>query len=90
MNKIFKYNEKGITLFSVIITIILMIILSGITIKSLQKKDILNVPNIVTEYSDNIISDTDEGVNTINNGIWTNVINQKGIEKPIGENGIRE
>lgn len=85
MKKNFKYNEKGITLFSLIITIIVMLIISGVTVKKLNKSQIMSSTNIIMDYSKNIVNETDSGVKTINNGKWSNVINQKGIEKPVGE-----
>lgn len=81
----FKYNEKGITLFALIITIIVMLIISGVTINKLNKSQITSSTNIVTGYSKNIVKDTDEGVKNVNNGQWGNVITSKGIEKPVGE-----
>ena len=81
----FKYNEKGITLFTLIITIIVMIIISGVTINKLNESQITSSTNIITGYSKNIVKDTDEGVKNVNNGQWGNVITSKGIEKPVGE-----
>lgn len=81
----FKYNEKGITLFALIITIIVMLIISGVTINKLNKSQITSSTNIVTGYSKNIVKDTDEGIKNVNNGQWGNVITSKGIEKPVGE-----
>ena len=81
----FKYNEKGITLFALIVTIIVMLIISGVTINKLNKSQITSSTNIVTGYSKNIVKDTDEGVKNVNNGQWGNVITSKGIEKPVGE-----
>lgn len=81
----FKYNEKGITLFSLIITIIVMLIISGVTINKLNESQITSSTNIITGYSKNIVKDTDEGVKDVNNGQWGNVITSKGIEKPVGE-----
>ncbi len=81
----FKYNEKGITLFALIITIIVMLIISGVTINKLNKSQITSSTNIITGYSKNIVKDTDEGVKNVNNGQWGNVITSKGIEKPVGE-----
>ena len=81
----FKYNEKGITLFALIITIIVMLIISGVTINKLNESQITSSTNIITGYSKNIVKDTDEGVKDVNNGQWGNVITSKGIEKPVGE-----
>ncbi len=81
----FKYNEKGITLFALIITIIVMLIISGVTINKLNKSQITSSTNIITGYSKNIVKDTDEGIKNVNNGQWGNVITSKGIEKPVGE-----
>lgn len=81
----FKYNEKGITLFTLIITIIVMIIISGVTINKLNESQITSSTNIITGYSKNIVKDTDEGIKNVNNGKWGNVITSKGIEKPVGE-----
>ena len=81
----FKYNEKGITLFALIVTIIVMLIISGVTINKLNESQITSSTNIITEYSKNIVEDTDEGVKNDNNGQWGNVITSKGIEKPVGE-----
>ena len=81
----FKYNEKGITLFTLIITIIVMLIISGVTINKLNKSQITSSTNIITGYSKNIVKDTDEGIKNVNNGQWGNVITSKGIEKPVGE-----
>lgn len=81
----FKYNEKGITLFTLIITIIVMIIISGVTINKLNESQITSSTNIITGYSKNIVKDTDEGIKNVNNGQWGNVITSKGIEKPVGE-----
>ena len=81
----FKYNEKGITLFALIVTIIVMLIISGVTINKLNKSQITSSTNIVTGYSKNIVKDTDEGIKNVNNGQWGNVITSKGIEKPVGE-----
>ena len=81
----FKYNEKGITLFALIITIIVMLIISGVTINKLNESQITSSTNIITGYSKNIVEDTDEGVKNVNNGQWENVITSKGIEKPVGE-----
>lgn len=81
----FKYNEKGITLFALIVTIIVMLIISGVTINKLNKSQITSSTNIITGYSKNIVKDTDEGVKNVNNGQWGNVITSKGIEKPVGE-----
>lgn len=81
----FKYNEKGITLFALIITIIVMLIISGVTINKLNESQITSSTNIITGYSKNIVKDTDEGVKNVNNGQWGNVITSKGIEKPVGE-----
>ena len=81
----FKYNEKGITLFTLIITIIVMLIISGVTINKLNESQITSSTNIITGYSKNIVKDTDEGVKNVNNGQWGNVITSKGIEKPVGE-----
>ena len=64
----FKYNEKGITLFSLIITIIVMLIISGVTINKLNESQITSSTNIITGYSKNIVKDTDEGVKDVNNG----------------------
>ena len=68
----FKYNEKGITLFALIVT-------------KLNESQITSSTNIITGYSKNIVEDTDEGVKNVNNGQWGNVITSKGIEKPVGE-----
>lgn len=81
----FKYNEKGITLFALIVTIIVMLIISGVTINKLNESQITSSTNIITGYSKNIVKDTDEGVKNVNNGQWGNVITSKGIEKPVGE-----
>lgn len=81
----FKYNEKGITLFALIVTIIVMLIISGVTINKLNKSQITSSTNIITGYSKNIVKDTDEGIKNVNNGQWGNVITSKGIEKPVGE-----
>lgn len=81
----FKYNEKGITLFALIITIIVMLIISGVTINKLNESQITSSTNIITGYSKNIVKDTDGGVKNVNNGQWGNVITSKGIEKPVGE-----
>ena len=81
----FKYNEKGITLFALIITIIVMLIISGVTINKLNKSQITSSTNIITGYSKNIVKDTDEGVKNVNNGQWGNVITSKGIENLVGE-----
>lgn len=81
----FKYNEKGITLFTLIITIIVMLIISGVTINKLNESQITSSTNIITGYSKNIVKDTDEGIKNVNNGQWGNVITSKGIEKPVGE-----
>ena len=81
----FKYKEKGITLFALIITIIVMLIISGVTINKLNESQITSSTNIITGYSKNIVEDTDEGVKNVNNGQWGNVITSKGIEKPVGE-----
>ena len=81
----FKYNEKGITLFALIVTIIVMLIISGVTINKLNESQITSSTNIITGYSKNIVKDTDEGVKNVNNGQWGNVITSKGIEKTIGE-----
>lgn len=81
----FKYNEKGITLFALIITIIVMLIISGVTINKLNKSQITSSTNIITGYSKNIVKDTDEGIKNVNNGQWGNVITSKGIEKPVGD-----
>ena len=81
----FKYKEKGITLFALIITIIVMLIISGVTINKLNESQITSSTNIITGYSKNIVKDTDEGVKNVNNGQWGNVITSKGIEKPVGE-----
>lgn len=81
----FKYNEKGITLFALIITIIVMLIISGVTINKLNESQITSSTNIITGYSKNIVKDTDEGIKNVNNGQWGNVITSKGIEKPVGE-----
>lgn len=81
----FKYDEKGITLFALIITIIVMLIISGVTINKLNESQITSSTNIITGYSKNIVKDTDEGVKDVNNGQWGNVITSKGIEKPVGE-----
>ena len=81
----FKYNEKGITLFALIITIIVMLIISGVTINKLNKSQITSSTNIITGYSKNIVKDTDEGIKNVNNGQWGNVITSKGIEKLVGE-----
>ena len=81
----FKYNEKGITLFTLIITIIVMIIISGVTINKLNESQITSSTNIISGYSKNIVKDTDEGIKNVNNGQWGNVITSKGIEKPVGE-----
>lgn len=81
----FKYNEKGITLFALIVTIIVMLIISGVTINKLNESQITSSTNIITGYSKNIVKDTDEGVKDVNNGQWGNVITSKGIEKPVGE-----
>lgn len=81
----FKYNEKGITLFALIVTIIVMLIISGVTINKLNESQITSSTNIITGYSKNIVEDTDEGVKNVNNGQWENVITSKGIEKPVGE-----
>jgi ABC-type Na+ efflux pump permease subunit len=80
-----KNKERGITLISLIITIIVMIILSGITISSLKKSKMIYSPDIVTGFSKNIVTDTEKNVNDVNSGKWSNVINKKGIEKPVGE-----
>lgn len=80
-----KYKEKGITLISLITTIIVMLILSGITISSLKKSKMTSSPDIVQGFSKNIVTDTEKNVNKVNSGKWSNVINQKGIEKPVGE-----
>lgn len=81
----FKYNEKGITLFALIVTIIVMLIISGVTINKLNESQITSSTNIITGYSKNIVKDTDEGIKNVNNGQWGNVITSKGIEKPVGE-----
>lgn len=81
----FKYNEKGITLFALIITIIVMLIISGVTINKLNESQITSSTNIITGYSKNIVKDTDEGVKNVNNGQWGNVITSKGIENLVGE-----
>jgi CHASE3 domain sensor protein len=81
----FKYNEKGITLFALIITIIVMLIISGVTINKLNKSQITSSTNIITGYSKNIVKDTDEGIKNVNNGQWGNVITSKGIENLVGE-----
>lgn len=81
----FKYDEKGITLFALIITIIVMLIISGVTINKLNESQITSSTNIITGYSKNIVKDTDEGIKNVNNGQWGNVITSKGIEKPVGE-----
>ena len=81
----FKYNEKGITLFALIITIIVMLIISGVTINKLNKSQITSSTNIITGYSKNIVKDTDEGIKNVNNGQWRNVITSKGIENLVGE-----
>jgi len=81
----FKYNEKGITLFALIVTIIVMLIISGVTINKLNESQITSSTNIITGYSKNIVEDTDEGIKNVNNGQWGNVITSKGIEKPVGE-----
>ena len=81
----FKYNEKGITLFTLIITIIVMLIISGVTINKLNKSQITSSTNIITGYSKNIVKDTDEGIKNVNNGQWGNVITSKGIENLVGE-----
>lgn len=81
----FKYNEKGITLFALIVTIIVMLIISGVTINKLNKSQITSSTNIITGYSKNIVKDTDEGVKNVNNGQWGNVITSKGIENLVGE-----
>ena len=81
----FKYNEKGITLFALIITIIVMLIISGVTINKLNESQITSSTNIITGYSKNIVKDTDEGIKNVNNGQWGNVITSKGIEKLVGE-----
>lgn len=81
----FKYNEKGITLFALIVTIIVMLIISGVTINKLNKSQITSSTNIITGYSKNIVKDTDEGIKNVNNGQWGNVITSKGIENLVGE-----
>lgn len=81
----FKYNEKGITLFALIITIIVMLIISGVTINKLNESQITSSTNIITGYSKNIVKDTDEGIKNVNNGQWGNVITSKGIENLVGE-----
>ena len=81
----FKYNEKGITLFALIVTIIVMLIISGVTINKLNESQITSSTNIITGYSKNIVKDTDEGIKNVNNGQWGNVITSKGIENLVGE-----
>lgn len=78
-------KENGITLLILIITIVVMLILAGVTTQSIKKYKAVGIPNVIVEYSKNTISDTDQEIQNIQNGNWMNIINKKGIENQVGE-----
>jgi len=79
-------EEKGITLTSLVITIVVMLIMSGIiVVVSLNSSSrTMEVLNDTTERFNINKTETEEKINEIDSS-WSHVFNKKGIENEIGD-----
>ena len=71
-------NEKGITLIALLITIIILLILGGITIPKINQKNIYGMTDFIEERSNTVFSENAENVSDMINSIKSeiNSINQ--------------
>ena len=60
-----KYNEKGITIISLVISIIIIIILAGIAVGELSNGGLLFKTKETLNESDNLIREEDEKINSV-------------------------
>lgn len=83
MKKCFN-NEKGITLVALIVTMLVMIILSGIVVTNVfSGEGLLNKKERIQAGYDEQVSNVQREINSIGN-TWQNVIGRTGIENEYG------
>ena len=83
MKKCFN-NEKGITLVALIVTMLVMIILSGIVVTNVfSGEGLLNKKERIQAGYDEQVSNVQREINSIEN-TWQNVIGRTGIENEYG------
>lgn len=80
-----KSSEKGITLYALILTLIIMMILASVTARSIRKSKALQSVNDIVDNARNTIKEENKIIENVNSGTWRDVLNQKGIENEVGK-----
>lgn len=77
MEKFLK-NNKGITLISLTVTIIVMLVLAAVTVRTIDGMNVINTMDMIEEEYDENVEQTGYKTQAIDNE-WGSVIHKDGI-----------